>query len=338
MRSDEIKANSMKYIDMHCDTLQIYLDKRNVEDLYNNNKYVSIPKLNKGQCLLQFFAIFMTKYDFYKDTSMPEFSDKDVITRLYKGFSKDMGKYSDNIGWIREYDDIIRNIDSGKISALLSLEDGRILGNDLENIKRVYDAGFRSIGLTWNFENEIGYSHSTDNTIMRMGLKRFGKDAVDYMQQLGMCVDVSHLSDGGFKDVADISKANRKPFIASHSNCRSLGCATRNLTDSMIKDIGNASGVIGINFYPAFLTHKETEYTECRVEDLIAHIIHLRDVGGIDVIGIGTDFDGCDGNFEIKDVSYMQMLFDGLKKQGFSESDIEKIGNKNVLRVLNSIL
>ena len=165
---------------------------------------------------------------------------------------------------------------------------------------------------------------------MSRGLKPFGIEAMPVMNDLGIIIDVSHLSDGGFYDVAKYSK---KPFVASHSNCRAITGHTRNLTDDMIKVLADTGCVSGINFGPDFIT-PDGEKLICSVENIITHIRHFVDVGGIDCVGIGTDFDGVRGEMEIDNASKMDLLFTGLEKAGFTDDQIEKIAFKNVARVI----
>lgn len=273
----KMEIRDIPYIDMHCDTLQMYIDLNNTEDLKSNTCHVDIDKLKKGNNMLQFFAVFMTKHELYKQAGIEidYFQDDDVISRLLGGFCKDMYAYSKDIGWVYSYQDIIDNKKEGKLSALLSLEDGRVMKNDLDNLRRYYDMGFRSIGLTWNYENSIGYPNSSDNNVMKMGLTEFGHSLVEYMQDVGMLVDVSHLSDGGFREVLDISKKTKVPFVASHSNCRDISNSPRNLSDDMIRELSNAGGVMGINFYPVFLDNDR--YKEANMN----HISKVDDMVGI---------------------------------------------------------
>ena len=154
------------------------------------------------------------------------------------------------------------------------------------------------------------------------------------METLGIVPDVSHLSDDGFYDVADVTK---KPFVASHSNCRALAPASRNLTDEMIRILAERGGVAGLNFYPGFLNRERTDQ-ESRIACMCDHVEHMRNVGGIECVGIGTDFDGICGQLEIKDCTQMPLLFDALKKRGFSERELDQIAYKNVERVLKECL
>src|SRR3712207_5016359 len=151
------------------------------------------------------------------------------------------------------------------------------------------------------------------------------------MNNLGMIIDVSHLSDKGFYDV---SKYCKVPFVASHSNCRSITNHNRNLTDDMIKGLSEKGGVMGLNFCNNFLGCSNVS----KIDDMIAHIKHMKDVGGIDCIAIGSDFDGISCSVEINDISKIDKLSYMLKKEGCSEVEIEKTFYKNVERVLEDIL
>lgn len=216
------------------------------------------------------------------------------------------------------------------MSALLAIEEGAVLEGNIENLEKFYDLGVRMITLTWNHENEIGYPHIKPENANK-GLKSFGIEVVENMNDLGMIVDVSHLSDAGFYDVAKVST---KPFIATHSNSREMTKHSRNLTDEMIKILANAGGVTGINFCSAFIG--ETPMT--MISDMVRHIKHMRNIGGIDVIALGSDFDGIESPVEIKNSSEMNKLAIQLEKEGFKVDEIEKIFYKNALRVIKDVM
>jgi membrane dipeptidase len=169
---------------------------------------------------------------------------------------------------------------------------------------------------------------------MARGLKPFGKDAVRRMNELGMVVDVSHLSDGGFYDVAALSQ---KPFVASHSNCRALCPHPRNLTDDMIRILADKGGIAGLNFGPQFL-NADPARTESTVERISAHARHFINIGGSECVALGSDFDGITGNLEVGTVEKMPLLFDQFSRDGLSDAVIEKIAWKNALRTLKDIL
>ena len=248
-----------------------------------------------------------------------------------------MRECSDYVAPARNYAELSGNRAAGKLSAFLTIENGFLVRGKFENIKKVYDMGVRLITLTWNDPNCFGFCHSANPEEMKRGLTDFGKEGVEYMQELGMLVDVSHLSDGGFWDVAELSKRAGKPFVASHSNCRALCPATRNLTNEMIHALADCGGVAGLNFEPSFLNADCADKLS-RVTRMCDHVIHLIDKGGIECVGIGTDFDGIRGEFEIADCTDMDLLFAALHLRGLSDDAIEKIAYGNVARVVKEAL
>ena len=318
----------MKFIDMHCDTLMPFA-RGGEYSLFANNGQVDFQKMKKGDALAQFFAVFFPKMEYFTAQGIDMNADL-YFKLLTDGFYRDVEKHNDIIAYAGNAADIEKNAKDGKMSAILTIEDGRFINGDMDKIKMVYDKGVRAISLTWNFENCFGWPNSLDKEIMNKGLKQFGIDAIQYMNDLGIIIDVSHLSDGGFYDVAKYSK---KPFVATHSNARAVSPHQRNLTDDMIRLLGEKGGVTGLNFCPEFMdadiTAKHTP-----ISNIVKNAKHIVNVGGIDVLGIGTDFDGIGGTQEISDSSMLPLLWDALAKEGFHESEIEKISHGNVLRVI----
>ena len=315
----------MKYIDMHCDTItKLYESNGN---LRNNDLHIDINKLKKGECLLQNFAVF---------TNLAKHDSKFTKASIDYYYSQ-MELNKDAIRPINKFKDIEDNNNLGLISAMLTLEEGSIIDGDLDNLDLYYDLGVRMITLTWNYPTIIGYpnidlsiKHDNDPTYTfndRDGLTDFGIEFVRRCNQKGIIVDVSHLSDKGFYDVVNYCD---KPFVASHSNARSVCRTGRNLTDDMIVKLANKGGVTGVNFCAAFVDNDEVKYTS--IENTVKQIKHIVNVGGIECIGIGTDFDGICSILEIENASNMQLLYAALKKY-YSDEDIEKIFYKNVLRV-----
>lgn len=325
----------MKVIDMHCDTLyaleKARINNQNVS-LLDNDFNISINKMLKSQYLLQTFAIF---------TNLKE--DKKPVThvnRLIDLFYQELNNNKDTITHILSYKDIKECIRNNKIGALLSLEEGAVVDSDLSYLRNYYRLGVRMITLTWNYENGIGHPNFTKGSGYNMyddihGLTDFGIEYVKECERLGIIIDVSHLSDAGFYDVL---KYTSKPFVASHSNVRALCPHARNMSDDMIKELAKRNGVMGINFCAGFLNQKEDLGGKSYVKDMIKHILYIRNLVGIDYVGLGTDFDGIPQNLEIKDASYMELLYKGLKEAQLSEEEIEKVFYKNVLRVFKEVL
>lgn len=320
----------MNYIDMHCDTLmKAFLTGK--KDVHRMGKCrVDLEKLRLGGCKAQFFAIFMLPVPIKSRLGFLLPSDEKYIHKLCKILESTISAYPEQIALARNLSELTQNAASGKLSAFLTLEDGRAVDGKMENLEGFYPMGIRLITLTWNHPNCFGSPASLDPAVMAQGLTDFGKAAVARMNEMGMIVDVSHLSDGGFWNVKEIS---RKPFVASHSNCRALCPHPRNLTDDMIRALADSGGVAGLNFMPDFL-NADMSKRKASAAVIARHAKHMADKGGIECVAIGTDFDGFSGDVEISSPTEMQQLFHALKKEGFHESQIEKIAYENVERVL----
>ena len=324
----------MQYIDMHCDTLmRAYVEKK--ETVYRVPEFMlDIERMKKGGCLAQYFAIFMLPKTMEEEINVPFPEDMEYVKSLLGIFHKSMQECSDVILPARTIAELEKNEAAGKMSGILSVEDGRAVNGKMKNLEWMYDEGIRMIALTWNYENCFGFPNSADADMMSRGLKDFGKEAVLRMNELGIAVDVSHLNDGGFWDVAKLSK---KPFIASHSNCRALAPHRRNMTDEMIRALAGKGGVMGLNFAGPFL-NADAAGRASTIPRMLAHLKHMVNVGGIETAAIGTDFDGTFGEFDIPECSGMQLLFDAMAKNGFTAEQIEMMAFKNVKRAMRDII
>ncbi len=265
------------------------------------------------------------------------------------------------------------NFKTGKISLPLGMENGAPIGDDLANVKYFFERGIRYITLTHGKDNQICDS-SYDTTRTWNGLSPFGRKVVEEMNKTGIMVDISHVSDSTFYQVMELSKA---PCIASHSSCRIYTPGfIRNMSDDMIKKLGEHNGVIQINFGSTFLDstvraendinrkkltalldEKKMKMSDslakpiieefkktnpslfADVETVANHIDHVVKVAGINHVGIGSDFDGVGDSLPtgLKDVSQYPNLIYVLLKRGYTEGDIEKICYKNVWRVWNEV-
>mgnify|MGYP002989490088 FL=1 len=204
--------------------------------------------------------------------------------------------------------------------------------------------GARMMTLTWNYPNQLGYPAKATGgefagkafSEAGYGLTARGIEFLEEMENLGMIIDVAHLNDAGIRDVLKFTK---KPFVASHSNARHLCSHPRNLNDELLKAIGERGGVIGLNYYAYFLRDwKDGETVVSRAEDIVAHAKYICDMAGIEALGLGSDFDGMNGELEIASPADMEKLEDVFKKNGFTESEIEKIFCKNVMRIYRELL
>lgn len=269
--------------------------------------------------------------------------------------------------------EIRNNFQKGLISLPFGMENGSPIGNDINNVDYFHSRGIRYITLTHSKDNQICDS-SYDPTQTWGGLSPFGKKVVKRMNEKGIMVDVSHISDKAFYQVMELSKA---PVIASHSSCRKFTPGfQRNMSDDMIKLMGKKGGVIQINFGSTFLDgtlakrrdslltilNKELSLKGLNLEDKEAkpivdefrknnpglysdvlmvanHIDHVVKLAGINHVGLGSDFDGVGDSLPVglKDVSQYPNLVFELLKRGYSEDDIEKILYKNVFRVWEEV-
>jgi len=355
-------------IDTHADTPQVLLDEGYDLGDPASPYMISIPKMRQGHLGAEFFSIWV-------DVDWPR---QDLIHRaldLIDATDQQVAKHPDVLGLAGTADDIERLHREGKIAVLLGVEGGHEIEGDLRMLDIYYRLGVRYMTLTHTKNDELGDS-SGDKPHWK-GLSPLGRQAVARMNQLGMMVDISHVSDDTFYDAIAFSKA---PLIASHSSCRALCKAPRNMTDDMIRALAKNGGVMDINFYSGFLSPayreafakiekqvdalvdeararyakqgKALPYAEeVRIErsltkDLPApsytvvadHIDHAVKVGGIDHVGLGSDFDGIDTPPRgLEDVSKIPDLVRELARRGYSEEDLKKILGDNVLRVMRQV-
>lgn len=307
-------------IDLHCDTIMQLLDHPDSGDLYRNTWKIDIEKLQKAHSKVQDFALFINLGETNDPYGRYEEMRNLCTTQIYL--------YGEHIQHVLSYQDVESVYESGKIGALMSIEEGGVLGGDLDKLKQAYQDGVRLITLTWNYPNGLGEPHCGEQ---HKKLTPKGIEFVEAMQDLGIIVDCSHLNDGGTEQLGDILDV---PFVASHSNAREVTAHTRNLPDNLIKLIANKGGVIGLNFAQSFLGTSPVS----RIEDIVKHGLYLINKGGEDVVALGTDFDGIKPNTEIKDASEMYRLYDAFKEAGLSVEQCEKLFWKNADRLLKEIL
>jgi len=314
-------------IDFHVDTASEMYEQS--QPLKNNILSVDIEKLQKSNSIAQFFAMFI---DMKKEDS-----SFDYCNIIIDNFHKELEMNKDSISLATTFSDLINN---DKISAFLTIEEGDAIEGNIDNLSFFKNKGVSLMTLLWNYENDLGFPNH-NLKFQNNGLKTKGIEAVKEMNNLNMLIDVSHLSDAGFNDVIAYSSS---PIIASHSNSREMTNHPRNLTNEMIKVLANKGGVMGMNFCYAFMRErsilnkfkKKTNLTS--IKDIVRHISHIHKVGGIDVISIGSDFDGIVNPVEISDISEMHLLSSALSKEGFSSNDIDKIFYKNGLRIIEDVL
>ena len=328
----------MKIIDMHCDTIMALMEGQ--QELYNSNNMIDIVKMKKGDYLLQCFAMFVR----YVNDKVEHYSPFEYCHKMIDKYYLELEKNKEYIRPAFTYQDIENNIKDNKITALLTIEEGGVCLGSLEILRNFYRLGVRMITLTWNYKNELGtpnidyFTNFKDKLVNKTlmpnttdGLTEKGIAFVEEMNRLGIVIDCSHLGDKGFYDVIKYSK---KPIVCSHSCSRTVCNHLRNMTDDMLLKLKENGGVVGINYCNSFIKEDGTFAT---IKDIVKHIAYIKDLIGIDYIGLGSDFDGIgNDNIELKDASMMGLLIDELRLNNFTEEEIDKICYKNVLRVFKA--
>ncbi|MDD5544631.1 MAG: dipeptidase [Acidobacteriia bacterium] len=369
--SDEAKKieASALIIDTHSDTSSATVDGFDIAT--PNSKYMEdIGKLRAAHWGAQFFAAYVDHK--YVDTHQSAHRALEMIDTIRYDI---VAKHPDTFVLATTADDIERIHRQGKIAALIGIEGGHAIEDSLRLLRDYYALGVRYMTLTHTNTNDwADSSGDIDNPKIQHhnGLTDFGKQVVLEMNRLGMMVDISHVSDKTFWDVMATSKA---PVIASHSSCRALSTAPRNMTDDMIKALAAHGGVIQINYACEFLSQKsadeglkiwaeqdalaqkykddparlkeelkklDEEYKKrvprATLDDVVAHIDHARKLVGVDHIGLGSDFDGISCAPEgLDDASKLPNLTQALLNKGYTADDIRKIYGGNTLRLMRAV-
>ncbi len=208
---------------------------------------------------------------------------------------------------------------------IMAIEGGEILGQNADLLPLWHRLGLRSLGLTWNYRNQLA-----DGCFGEGGLSRLGQKVVTQCNKLGIIADAAHLSRKGLEDLLNCSS---KPVIVSHAACYSLCPHCRNLKDYEIKALAEQGGVLGITFVRDFLKDEGAD-----LNHLVKHIAHGVEIAGIDHIGIGSDFDGADLCRGISGVQDLPLLYKALAGAGFNQEEIDKIKGGNFLRILKENL
>lgn len=300
------------YFDAHCDTIS--RGAHHCWDLKENSGHIDLERGSKFSRYAQIFALFHSAGD------APEGQLWPICQKLYAHLLKQLAQNRESISFCRTGEEIDAAIKSGKMAALLSIEGAELLDCRTERIETVAQWGTRLMNLTWNFPNAVSGTNCRETD---RGLSAYGRDFVRELENHGIYADVSHLSDAGFWDLVHMA---RKPVVASHSNARALCPHSRNLTDDMFRAIRDSGGVVGMNFYRAFVGEGE--------DALIAHIEHFLELGGEKTVCFGGDLDGCDvlaGTLQgLQDVP---SIYSTLRQHGYSEALLEDIFWNNLRRL-----
>ncbi len=360
-------AHKYLLIDTHIDVPYRLQEKYEDVSLSTVDGDFDYPRALVGGLNAAFMSIYIPA-ELQKTGGSKALADKliDMVEALVK-------KSPDKFALAYSTTELQLNFKNGLFSLLLGMENGSPIAGDFKNLKHFYDRGIRYITLTHAKANHISDS-SYDSARPAHGLTIFGKKLITAMNNMGIMIDVSHISDEAFYQVMAISKV---PVIASHSSARFfIPDFERNMNDKMIKLLAKNGGVIQINFGSTFISQKSAEdyktYKTARdkfmadnqfkqeskevaaftqeyrqqnpqqlasIDDVVAHFDHVIKLVGIDHVGIGSDFDGVGDSLPVglKDVSAYPNLIQGLMDKGYTEADIEKILSGNLLRVWKQV-
>ena len=323
-------------IDTHNDIPSFTVSGADIQNAPKN--HTDLPRLRQGGVGAVFFSVYVAATYVEGNRSanralqMIDTVQHDIIDRYPNDFQQ---------AFIAA--DIERAHRKGKIAALMGIEGGHAIEDSPRLLRDYYRLGVRYMTLThWNTNSWADSSGDINNDKVQHhnGLTPLGKDIVREMNRLGMIVDISHVADKTFYDALETSEA---PIMASHSSCRAVTNAPRNMTDDMIRALAKKRGVMQINFNCSFLSQKSADAPKdapvrATLDDVVAHIDHVRQVAGVDTIGIGTDFDGITCTpAGLDDVSKFPNLTRALLQKRYSTNDIKKIYGGNTLRVMREV-
>lgn len=319
-----------------------------------------IPRLREGRVGGQFWSV-------YVPSTLPEGQVLAATLEQIDAVHSMVQRYRSDLALALTADDLERAISSGRIASLLGAEGGHCIAGSLGVLRMLHRLGVRYLTLTHNDNTE--WADSATDQPVHGGLSAFGRDVVRQMNRIGMAVDLSHVSADTMRDALAVSTA---PVIFSHSGARSVCESPRNVPDDVLGTMADAGGVCMATFVPAFVSPAcwswqveaaqaaraegieatdldrfepfAVRYAQARpapvatVDDVVAHIVRLREVAGIDHIGIGGDYDGVPVQPEgLGDTSCYPRLFEALARRGFSDEDLGKIAGGNIVRVLRAV-
>jgi membrane dipeptidase len=366
-RAKRLQSSSI-VVDTHDDTTQRLLDPQFDLAARHPDGNIDIPRMREGGLTAIFFSIWIPGKIMGPEAVQKALKQIDAVRETVR-------RQRNELLLATTAEDVRSAKEQNKIAALMGVEGGHMMGNDLAVLRTFAALGVRYMTLTHMENNE--WADSSTAKPEHNGLTDFGKEVVREMNRLGVIVDISHVSDKTFYDVLATTKA---PAFASHSSCRALCSAARNMTDEMIHDLAKNGGVIQINYHVGFLSQEFRDYEvahpdaekeineevkkrcgdneSCKsvtgdqvVRDfmeagklpkvdwnlIVEHIDHAVKIAGADHVGLGSDFDGAVMPMGMQDVTHIPQITDALLKKGYSESDIRKILGENTLRVLSEV-
>ena len=345
----------MKIFDGHNDILNKISSSENPEDtgafLGEGTGHLDLPRARLGEMAGGIFAVYPSN-----PPSLPSAEDRTALTAegyevimapaleydyahqaavqmidLMERIEKDS---QGNLEIIKDFPQLLKCLDNHIFAAVLHLEGAEPIQPDLSNLPQFYARGVRSLGITWSRPNSFGFGvpfkyPSTPDT--GPGLTAEGRDLVRVCNEFGIMIDLAHLNEKGFWDVADLSQA---PLVSSHTAACSLIPKARNLTDEQLIAVKESNGLVGIIFSVNDLDGEKRPKDNAPISTIIDHISYISALIGVDHVAFGSDFDGTRIPSELGDASGFQKLVFLLEKAGFSSSDQEKICYQNWIRVI----
>jgi membrane dipeptidase len=316
-------ASSVPFADLHCDTAGRIAAGA---DVFKKTRegHVDILRLSAGGITTQVFAIFVSPHG---ESAYWWSHCLEIASAVREQFAR----HSTAVRICTDSREVESAHKGGKLAAILSVEGAHPLAGDIGKLDELKELGVRALGLTWENSNEFASSAKEEASSSAPGLTPLGRRLVAELNRSGIVVDVSHAGEKTFWDCIELSKA---PVIASHSCARALCDHYRNLSDDQVRALSEKGGVIGVNFYSKYLVTRGRAY----VATVVRHITRFAEVGGIECVAIGSDFDGVSTlPVGLEDCSKMQIIVLGLKKEGFSDSEIREIASGNFLRVFEGV-
>ena len=306
----------------HIDTLMNkYKDSNYDFNKYNNKFHVDLIKIKDSDVQIIFFAVFA------KENYLPAGNGLKETIQMIDDFHQLINRTKE-LEIATDYNDIKRIQKDGKVAAFLAIEGAKSVF-DVSALRNFHRLGVSLISLTWNHKNHLAYGI---NEFKSDGLTKTGKKFIKEMNSLNIIIDVSHLNPAGFWDV---SKLSRYPIVATHSNAKSICDHPRHLTDHQITAIADTDGIVGINFCPSFLTDQKN----ATIKDVFNHIDYIKELVGVEYVGLGTDYDGISKTPEgLEHIGKLNKLQQMMEDKGYSEQEIEAISFDNMERVLKRSL
>jgi membrane dipeptidase len=291
--------------------------------------HTDIPRLRAGRVGAQFWSVYVPSDAVSEGAARVQLEEIDIARQI-------IARYPEHFELALSVSDVERIFGSGRIASMLGMEGGHAIENSLGALRAFFDLGVRYMTLTHS--GTIDWADSATGEARHGGLTAFGEEVVREMNRLGMLVDLSHASPATMSDVLGVTEA---PVIFSHSSARALTDHVRNVPDSILRRMPGNGGIVMVTFVPSFVNEEVRRYEgppgpapRADLTDVADHIEHVRDVAGIDHVGIGSDFDGISSTpLGLEDVSTYPALLAELSLRGWSEEDLRKLAGENLLRV-----